>query len=143
MNGHYFVNCVARQAPLSMGFSRKEDEWVAISFRGSSRPRDRACVSRVSCMSRWILYQLSPTGKLKHYVNVRKCPVNSSSCELTSQTCVEHLLQAREMTQAMVWDEQRQTGAARPRGPPAPPLLEGLGRGGWYRSGKLRPRLGS
>ena len=33
---------VARQAPLSVGFSRQEIlEWIAISFsRGSSRPRD-------------------------------------------------------------------------------------------------------
>ena len=44
---------VARQAPLSMGFSRQEDEWVAISFsRGSSRPRDQTCVS---CIGRRIL----------------------------------------------------------------------------------------
>ena len=32
-------------------------EWVAISFsRGSSRPRDRTCVS---CIGRWILYHCS------------------------------------------------------------------------------------
>ena len=31
--------------------------WVAISFsRGSLQPRDRTCVSCVSCMGRWILY---------------------------------------------------------------------------------------
>ena len=32
-------------------------EWVAISFSsGSSQPRDRTCVSCVSCIVRWILY---------------------------------------------------------------------------------------
>ena len=32
-------------------------EWVAISYsRGSSPPRDRSCVSCVSCIDRWILY---------------------------------------------------------------------------------------
>ena len=36
----------ARQASLSMGFSRQEDEWVAISFsRRSSQPRDQTSVS--------------------------------------------------------------------------------------------------
>ena len=32
-------------------------KWVAISFsRGSSQPRDRTCISCVSCIGRWILY---------------------------------------------------------------------------------------
>ena len=32
-------------------------EWVAISFsRGSSRPRDRACISFISCIGRQVLY---------------------------------------------------------------------------------------
>ena len=45
---------VACQASLSMGFSRQELEWVAISHsRGSSQPRDRTCIS---CIVRWILY---------------------------------------------------------------------------------------
>ena len=40
---------VARQAPLSMGFSRHSLEWVAISFSGaSSWPRDR---THVSCIA--------------------------------------------------------------------------------------------
>ena len=35
-------------------------EWFAISFsRGSSWPRDQTCVSCVSCICRWVLYQLS------------------------------------------------------------------------------------
>ena len=33
-------------------------EWSAISYsRGSSRPRDRTCISWDSCTGRWILYQ--------------------------------------------------------------------------------------
>ena len=41
---------VARQAPLSMGFSKARIlEWVAVSFsRGSSRPRDPTCVSCIA-----------------------------------------------------------------------------------------------
>ena len=39
-------------------------EWIAISFsRGSSQPRDRTCVSYISCNDRRILYQLSHWGK--------------------------------------------------------------------------------
>ena len=38
-------------------------EWVAIfSSRGFYRPRDRTHVSCVSCLGRWILYQLSHQG---------------------------------------------------------------------------------
>ena len=39
--------------PLSMGFSVKNTEWVAISFfRWSSWPRDRTCISCVSCIGK-------------------------------------------------------------------------------------------
>ena len=32
-------------------------EWVAMpSSRGSLKPRDRACVSYISCVGRWVLY---------------------------------------------------------------------------------------
>ena len=32
-------------------------EWIAMLFsRGSSRPRDRNCISYVSCIGRWVLY---------------------------------------------------------------------------------------
>ena len=32
-------------------------QWVAVSFsRGSSLPRDQACVSHVSHIGRWVLY---------------------------------------------------------------------------------------
>ena len=49
---------VARQVPLSMGFSRQEycSGWVAVpSSRGPSQPRDGTCVSRVSCIGRRVL----------------------------------------------------------------------------------------
>ena len=47
---------VGHQAPLSVEFSRQENEWVAISFsRESSQSRDRTCVSCISCIGRWIL----------------------------------------------------------------------------------------
>ena len=38
-------------------------EWVAMpSSMGSSRPRDRTCVSYVSCISRWVLYHQRHLG---------------------------------------------------------------------------------
>ena len=48
----------ACQAPLSMGTLRARVlGWVAMpSSRGSSQPRDRTCISYVSCISRQILY---------------------------------------------------------------------------------------
>ena len=44
---------VARQAPLSMGFLQARIlEWVAMPFsRGSSRPRDRTCISVSSAVA--------------------------------------------------------------------------------------------
>ena len=40
-------------------------EWVAISFsRGSSRPRDRTCVSWVPYIPRWILYHCATLAEL-------------------------------------------------------------------------------
>ena len=40
-------------------------EWVAISFsRGSSQPRDRTCVSCISCLGRQIVYHCAP-GKYR------------------------------------------------------------------------------
>ena len=37
-------------------------EWVANSFsRGSSWPRDRTCISCISCISRWVLYLWATT----------------------------------------------------------------------------------
>ena len=49
---------VACLAPLSIGILQAGIlEWVAISSsRGSSRPRDRTCISCVSCIGKQILY---------------------------------------------------------------------------------------
>ena len=46
----------ARQAPLSMGFFQAIIlEWVSMpSSRGSSQPRDRTCISYISCIGRWV-----------------------------------------------------------------------------------------
>ena len=44
-------------------FQAKILEWVTIFFsKGSSRPRDRNCISYVSCIGRWVLYQYSHLG---------------------------------------------------------------------------------
>ena len=41
-------------------------EWVAIPFsRGSSQPRDRTCISKVSCVGRQALLLRAAPGKLK------------------------------------------------------------------------------
>ena len=46
---------VANQTPLSMGFFRQE-HWSGLpSTRGSSPPRDRTCISYVSCVGRRVL----------------------------------------------------------------------------------------
>ena len=38
-------------------------EWVAMpSSRGSSQPRDRTCVSYVSCLGSWVLYSYYPNS---------------------------------------------------------------------------------
>ena len=45
---------VRSQSPLSLGFPRQVYwEWGAISFSGSSQPRDQTCIS---CIGRQILY---------------------------------------------------------------------------------------
>ena len=60
---------VAHQAPLSMGILQARIlEWVAMfSSRGSSQPRDRTCVSYVSCIGRvsctaWVHIPALPTS---------------------------------------------------------------------------------
>ena len=55
---------VARQAPSVHGiFQAKILEGVAVSSsRGSSCPRDRAHVTHVSCIGRWILYHCATWG---------------------------------------------------------------------------------
>ena len=52
------MDCIALQAPLSTGILQARIlEWVAMaSSRGSSQPKDQACVSHVSCIGRQVLY---------------------------------------------------------------------------------------
>ena len=50
---------VARQAPLSMGFSRQE-YWSGLPFASPGElpnPGIEPCVSCISCIGRWVLYQ--------------------------------------------------------------------------------------
>ena len=65
---------VARQAPLSTGFPRQSGlEWVAISFsRGSSRPKDRTCLSCLTYIGRQILY-LIRLGCTSHLFALHDC----------------------------------------------------------------------
>ena len=70
---------VACQGPLSMGFPRQEYcSGFAISFsRGSSWPRDRTCLSFVSCIGRWIYHWATQET---HCIEVRvlaaqSCPI--------------------------------------------------------------------
>ena len=61
---------VARQAALSVGFSRQEWilEWVAMPFsRGSFRPRDRTHVSCGSCTAGGF-FTTEPSGKPSMYI---------------------------------------------------------------------------
>ena len=55
---------VARQAPLSMGFSRQE-YWSGLPFPSpGDLPHSQTCLSCISCIGRWILYPGPPTGAL-------------------------------------------------------------------------------
>ena len=49
---------IARQAPMSMEFSRQRVlEWVAVSLsRGSSQPRVHTHISYVFCIDRWVIH---------------------------------------------------------------------------------------
>ena len=39
-------------------------EWIAMPFsRGSSQPRGQTCISYVSCIGRWILFQTNISGR--------------------------------------------------------------------------------
>ena len=58
----------ARQASLSLGFSRQQ-KWGGLPFppsRGSSQPRDKTCVFCVSCIGRWVFVSVwrTPQGCL-------------------------------------------------------------------------------
>ena len=54
------MDCSLPRSSVHGIFQAQILEWVAISFsRGSSRPpRDWTCFSCISCIGRWILYQL-------------------------------------------------------------------------------------
>ena len=66
----HVLSCVQLSAPSALYFAKllcpwilqaRILEWVAISFsKGSFWPRDQTCVS---CIIRWILYPLAPSGK--------------------------------------------------------------------------------
>ena len=60
---------IARQAPLSMGFSGKwQLQWVAMpSSRGSSQPRDRSCVSYVSSTGGWVFHSWATGEAFSRY----------------------------------------------------------------------------
>ena len=47
-------------------------EWVGVPFRGSSPPRDRAHVSYVSCIDRWVLSTSAPWEARKFPVLLMK-----------------------------------------------------------------------
>ena len=71
---------VARQAPAVHGlFQARILEWIAVSdSRASSRPRDRAYISCVSCFGRQILYTEPPKFALRftkfpHIMGLKFC----------------------------------------------------------------------
>ena len=76
---------IARQAPLSMGFPRKNTGMGCISFsRGSSPPRDRTCISWIG---RGILYHGATWEALLN--SVAKCrlmPLNTTSTKRKQQS---------------------------------------------------------
>ena len=75
----------AHQAPLSMGYLQARLlEQVDISSKGSSSPRDRTPISRVSCTGRQVLGQRATRGALGCCCSVAKScltlcnPINCS-----------------------------------------------------------------
>ena len=53
----YLMDCSLPGSSVHGIFQARILEWVAVSYsRGSSRPRDRTCVSCISCFGRQILY---------------------------------------------------------------------------------------
>ena len=55
-------------------------EWAAISFsRGSSQPRDRTCVSYVSCIGRQVLYHWATREAWNQFLGVRNVKKKLSS----------------------------------------------------------------
>ena len=55
-------------------------EWVAISYsKGSSQPRDRTCVSDVSCIGSWVLYHWQHLGSPNRAVGQWSAPLPQAS----------------------------------------------------------------
>ena len=82
------------QAPLSVGFSRQESEWVAISFsRASSWPGGGTCVSCVSRVRRRLFTAAAPScvQVLIHFEVILECGVTVRGLEVRFFTC-EHPL---------------------------------------------------
>ena len=72
------INCRPPGSSVSGISQARMLEWVAISFsRGSSQPRDRTCVSWVSCIGRWVLHHY---GSL---FNIHQYPISLSNCPIT------------------------------------------------------------
>ena len=76
------LRTVARQAPLSMGFSRQEIlGWIALpASRESSQPRDPTSVSYVSSIGRRVLYHWHHLGSLNIFLSWPKTSKNKWSC---------------------------------------------------------------
>ena len=69
---------IGHQAPLSVEFSRQENEWVAISFsRESSQSRDRTCVSCISCIGKRVLYHQHHLGSMYIWLSSAESACNA------------------------------------------------------------------
>ena len=72
MHGKSFQSCLTLCNPLDYSppgssvrgvLQARILEWVAMPFpRGSSQPRDRTCISHVSCIGWWVLYHQCHLG---------------------------------------------------------------------------------
>ena len=67
------VDCSPLVSSVHGIFQVRIVECVAISFsRGSSQSRNQTCISCVSCIGRWILYQLHQLGSPSGMINLVK-----------------------------------------------------------------------
>ena len=116
----YLLNCsvvsystVACQVPGPWNFPGKNTEHLAISSsRGSSWPRDQACVSCVCCIGRWILYHWATREALMFTLLLMEKPRSTSF--LSSWDRNQLLISPWSV--CMCWGWWRRTGLNLPSG---------------------------
>ena len=70
------TDCSLHGSSIGVVFQARILKWVAIFYsRGSSWPRDRTCISCVSCFGRWILYHWGAQGHSRPWTGLFRADV--------------------------------------------------------------------